>query len=1494
MQVRRKNLFLTIRTEGSILPADLLQRIERGNRELKGLAPEDYHLPGNEKINETVSRSWTRLLGAWAAFKSTIEKASAGDPNTSATRERWLLPLFQEFGYGRLLAAKAVEIEGKPYPISHRWQHAPIHLVGSGVDLDSRTAGVAGAAKISPHSLVQEYLNRSEESLWGFASNGLRLRILRDNVSLTRQAFVEFDLQAMMNGEVYSDFVLLWLLCHESRVEAARPEECWLERWSRTAQEQGTRALEQLRKGVEEAIKVLGSGFLKLRKNQTLKDKLQSRQLLAQDYYRQLLRFVYRLLFLFVAEDRELLLDPKADEVAHTRYKRFYSAARLRKLAERRVGTRHSDLFVALRLVMQKLGSDAGCAELGLPALGSFLFSSKAMPDIEACELMNADLLAAIRALTFITDRHGRRLVDYKNLRSDELGGVYEALLELHPYFDTEAGSFELQTASGNERKTTGSYYTPKELVQCLLDSALDPVLDEAAKQPDPQAAILNLKICDPACGSGHFLIAAAHRIAKRLAAIRTGDEEPAPDALTSALRQVIGSCIYGVDINPMAIELCKFGLWMEALEPGKPLAFLEQHIQVGNSLLGTTPALLEKGIPDDAFKPIEGDNKAICAKFKKLNKEERLGFQRLFKETVEPWDRLDEMATEIAKIESLPADDIMGVRRKETDHDAYIHSSNQQLTKFLADAWCAAFVWKKTEAFAYPITEDVFRKIERNPDAAEQWMRDEIIRLAKQYQFFHWHLAFLNVFRKPEDKAEAKNQQAGWNGGFNVVLGNPPWERIKLQEKEWFAQRRPDIANAQNAAARGRMIEALADQDPATLDAFREGRRKAEGESHFVRSSNRYPLCGRGDINTYAIFAETNRTILGATGRVGCIVPSGIATDDTTKYFFQDLVNSQTLVSLHSFENEEFIFPEIHHATKFCLLTLSGSAKHIESADFVFFARKREDLLDNEKHFSLTPEEITLLNPNTQTCPIFRSKRDALLTKSIYLRIPILLKETQPEENPWKIKFTTLFHMANDSSLFRTREQLEQEGWIRIGNTFHRNGDDYLPLYEGKMFWHFDHRFGTYDGQTQAQANQGKLPELDEIQHANPNLLSLPRYWIKKATVQTVKSARNLGQYYIAFRDVTSAVVLRTCIFTVLPGVAVGHKAPLVIIGQDSPLAWGGFLGCVNSLVLDYVARQGVSGSSLSYFILKQLPILPPSEYSGVCPWEKYSLLQDWIMPRILELTYTARDLKAFAEDCGYDGEPFRWDDERRFLLRCELDAAYFHLYGIEREDVDYILETFPIVKRKDEQARGEYRTKRIILEIYDAMRRAIESGEPYQTRLNPPPADLSVAHPPQVRVEEIILPQGERVAFDNDVIYLTLVIFTLLHESGGSIDTQRLMDVCRLLAQPDKLEKNGAILAGSLAHEWRQRYCDKLDPELFLPVLDNLIRQAQIKLVPQGRGSKTVFVGHPEFRIDADVRFDVLFALKVSDALPETSLAEMPEVARSTELEKRYSSTG
>jgi N-6 DNA Methylase len=1332
--------FTTIRTEGALLPADLLQRVLDGDLDLGGVTPESYHLSG-EKLNEAINRSWNRLQGAWAAFREAAARLPAGDPATTVTRERWLLPLCQELGYGRLLAAKALEIEGKSYPISHGWEAVPLHLVGARTKLDERTPGVAGAARSSPHSLVQELLNRDASRLWGFVSNGLRWRVLRDNASLTRQAFVEFDLEAMFAGEVYADFAVFWLVCHQSRVEAERPEACWLEQWSHAAQERGTRALETLRKGVEDAISALGSGFLAHRANGALRDKLRAGNLSGQDYYRQLLRLVYRLIFLFVAEDRDLLLLPAADPAAHARYTQFYSTTRLRGLAERLRGSRHADLYVALRLIIARLGQ-GGSPELGLPELGSFLFSAEAVSDLAGCELANADLLEAVRALAFTVEGRVRRAVDYKNLGPEELGSVYESLLELHPELNADAATFALGSAGGNERKTTGSHYSPTGLINCLLDSALDPVIEhalEGKKTPEEASrALLALKVCDPACGSGHFLIGAAYRIAKRLAAIRTGEAEPSPEALRTALREVIGHCLYGVDLNPMAVELCKVNLWLESLEPGKPLTFLDHHIQCGNSLIGATPALLARGIPDEAFTAIEGDDKKYCAEYKKRNKHERAGQLSFALDSERPaWDQLGNLSVGMARLEAAPDDTPEAVRAKQSEYEALVKSAGYEFGRLWADAWCAAFVWKKTREFAYPITESVFRDIERNPFSLAPWMRDEIRRLASQYSFFHWHLAFPEVFRLPPGRPD-EDDRKGWEGGFDCVLGNPPWEALQVEEQAYFAARDPEISQMVGKR-RKTAIQELVHTNPALLQDFREYTRTLEAQNLHYRMSGCFPLTSIGKMNTYALFAELAHTLLAPSSRSGIVVPTGIATDDTTKEFFGRLVSDQRLAELVGFENEAFIFPAVHHATKFCALIVTGLDSKVLKPSFVFFCRYFSDVRSPIRRFELSREDFGLLNPNTLTCPTFRTQADAELARKVYARVGVLVNE-RTKTNRWHIRFQQgLFNMSSDSALFKTSPA--------VGS---------LPLYEAKLIYHFDHRYSTYQGATQAQLNAAILPQPNIGQKVDPSYSVTPRYWVDVDQVEHQLNGWNRN-WLLAFRDITGSGLERTAEFAILPRVGVGHTAPLILF--EEPLQVNlitALLANLNSLVFDYSSRQKVGGLHLSFSILKQLPTLAPTSYG--------SPENSWIVPRVLELTYTAWNIKGFADDLWRESNqamrdliqrqsgtntattgghtwdprawaeiapdacplpPFKWDEDRRSVLRAEIDAYYARLYGLTRDELRYILdpkdvygpdfpgETFRVLKEKEERRYGEYRTRRLVLEAWDSLEAGGEKQE-------------------------------------------------------------------------------------------------------------------------------------------------------------------------------------
>jgi hypothetical protein len=1271
--------FASLKIVGGLLSSDLLARGFSGDSQIPGTSPESYGLEKGESVRRQASRSWPYLLETWQDEKK--------------RDNRFIRILLRELGFPQQMP-----------------EHIAFRSVGWDVSLDHRTLNREARA---PQSVMQETLNRDDTRLWGLLCNGTTLRLVRDSATLVGAAYVEFDLRAIFDGELFSDFVLLYLSCHESRFAVqgeSGPASCYLEQWRKASADQGERVLDQLRKGVETAISVLGTGFISHPDNPQLRLRLEKNELRLEDLNRALLRLVYRMLFWFVAEDRDALLEPIRNDTpgeiqalvreARERYADYFSAARLRRLARRHRGTRHTDLYEAVGLVFDALGSEGGVPELAILGIGGIFESTRADgtalaldEPLAGARLSDEALLGAIRALSLFTSRHagGLRRVDFGNLGAEELGSIYESLLELTPHYDPDNRSYTLTVFAGHERKESGTYYTPTSLVECLLDSALDPLLDEATARgtcEEKVAALLELTVCDPACGSGTFLVAAARRIAKLIAACESGEPEPPEPEIRKALRRVVGRCIYGVDINPMSVELAKISLWMEALEPGKPLSYLDQNIRVGNSLLGVTPALLANGIPDAAFTPIEGDDRKVCTALKKQNANERdFGVRTLDNLTgiVVTNATIAKQANAITHTLPKNLEDLHIQQQREAERLAA--TAERRIQKLLADAWCTAFVQPKTlETRASAITHAVLERFSADEDGTLDLAEAErlVASLTRQYRFFHWHVEFPHIFRVGGGSPE------GWTGGFSCVIGNPPWERVKLQEQEFFASKNPDIANAANKAARERLIKTLPDTDPVLYKEFQDELRKASGWSYFLRASGRFPLTGRGDVNTYAVFAETARTVIGPHGRSGLVLPTGIATDATTAPFFGDLVRNGKLVSFLDFENEAFLLSRaVHHSVRFCLLTVCGRATRVNLADFAFSTRYMRDL--PTRRFGMPPEEILLVNPNTGTTPVFRSRRDAEITISIYTRVPVLWRD-DPEENPWGLSFMAMLHMANDSGLFHTTGE-----------------GDVLPLYEAKMVHYFDHRLGTYNGQTEAQANVGTVPHLALEQQDDPDFVIQPRYWVDRAEVNKRLARRDWDKgWLLGWRDICRSTDQRTVISTVIPQVAVGDKFLLAFTGKGAHLLQAN----LSSFVLDFNARQKFAGTSLKYYLIKQLPVLPPTAY-GV--WA------DLIRDRVLELTYTAWDMEPFARDLGDDGPPFRWDSERRFVLRAELDAAFFHLYGIDRDDVDYIMETFPIVKRKDEKEHGTYRTKDKILEIYDAMTDAKYTGIEYQSPLTP-----------------------------------------------------------------------------------------------------------------------------------------------------------------------------
>jgi hypothetical protein len=1094
------------------------------------------------------------------------------------------------------------------------------------------------------------------------------------------------------------------------------------------------KAPNNLQEQVRQAIETLGNGFM----DRDLRQLLQNNQGLCHRYLGEILRIIYRILFLLFADQRGMLPG------LGIRSSSYYPIGALCTRAAERVGEDDdaTNLWALLQVTFRAVRD--GAPDVGLFGYDGMLFedADSSAPGEESLlrgrAISNRHLLEAIRALTLMRRDEVLERISFGEIGVEELGSTYESLLDFAPRVavrpetldgrNIPAGAFFLDSR-GSERRTTGAYYTHPSLVEQLIRTVLLnvacerlaaaglPVITEsrvgepasgllqeyAALSADQRAAgeraLLSLRVCDPAAGSGYFLIKADNALGEELARIRTGSQHPSESQVQAAKRDVLARCLYAVDTNPMAVELCKASLWINACVRDRPLGFLDHHIKCGNALLGTTGDLLAAGISDETSHPVTANDPGAENTARHPNRDEEAKdeegssqtglFQVTVIETLEDlarWRRLAQLAEEQPKT----------AREAYAD---YTTSADFRRKKLEADLWTTTYFWPIGRGENRAPTHPRFRSLPR--EVAEVLPPEAVAKveaLAERYHFFHWRLEFPEVFepnRLTEDDPEASCQppetQTRNHGGFDVILGNPPWERLKLQEREFFASRDPGISRAPTAAERHRLIEQLGHTSPALAAEYADALWVSKSMSNFVRNSGRYPLTGRGDVNTYAVFVELTLSILHPKGRAGLVVPSGIATDYTYRRLFAELMNRGCLASLWDFENREGLFSATHRSYKYSLLVLTGPAA--ASADFAFFLRSVRDLADPGRHIALTKDDLALFNPNTLTCPVFRGQRDYDLTRRMYRACPVLV-DTAQGRNHWRVSFLRMFDMTNDSDHFRTRAELEARGLqLTPDMQFVEKGHVYWPLLEGRMIRHFDHRAASVGVAPGNAFRSGVTVHTTLAQHQDPDFRPRPRYWVERSRVHRATPAEYGRQWLIGFKDITSSTNERTMICAVMPFTAVGNKIPVIFTNEDAPKACC-LVANLNSLVLDYAARQKTGGITLNFYILEQLPVIPPERYTP-------ELLAQ-IVPRVLELSYTNWDLQAFARDLGYEGPPYRWDTERRADLMAQLDAIYAHLYCLSADDLAYVLDTFPIVRRRENAALGSYRTKSGVLRYY------------------------------------------------------------------------------------------------------------------------------------------------------------------------------------------------
>ena len=1219
----------------------------------------------------------------------------------------------------------------------------------------------------APATQMLRYLRRVDDVTngklrWGILTNGARWRLYWQGALSVSEQFFEIDLAAILDLPAHNDG--LFTLSDEDRrhwlkvfmLVFARSAFLPDARDKRTFHQ---RVIEEGRVYQERVAKNL-SGLVF---DQVFPDLVRA---IADDQPKASLPKVreaalvllYRLLFILYAEDRDLL------PVRDSRYDDYG----LRKKVRHDVGRRsdEGDIFsVSAAAYWSAIDDlcraiDQGDASIGLPPYNGGLFDRERTPLLSDTRLGDAVMARVIDALSFERRPEGRRYINYRDLGVQQLGSIYERLLEQDVVRD--AGAIVVRP-NALARKDSGSYYTPDDLVGLIIRETIDPLVrqrmdafaEQAAeletsrlpedrrlgrlKQLDPAEKLLDLKVCDPAMGSGHFLVNLVDYFADRVIAAmaeaestqegyisplteridvirnrimgnaeeRNWSVDPAQlDDRHIVRRMVLKRCVYGVDKNPMAVELAKVSLWLHTFTAGAPLSFLDHHLRCGDSLFGSW---VKQGI---AKAHIYGSPLMLVEPIKRalLSASKMQIVEGLTDVEISEAHRSADVFADVEDM-TAPLDALL----------CFIHALDWIATKDKAQAMAIiAFfdgefgdpvdIIMGKHKLARPRAKDAHENMKGRMTAAEKFdhfasIFDRARGLADDEGFLNWQVTFPGVWSDWEDD--------GLTGGFDAVIGNPPWDRMKLQQVEWFAARRPEIAHATRAADRKRMIDDLEKAEDPLASDFAHASEQVAAAIRMVRKGGDYPLLSGGDVNLYSLFVERAMTLVKPDGMVGLLVPSGIASDKTAARFFKGVSTQGRLRALYDFENKKIFFPDVHASFKFCIF-VTGPTPTDDPAQCAFFLQDVSELDDPERCFPLTPADFARVNPNTGTAPIFRTRRDADLTTAIYDRLPVLVDRSSGQEvKAWPVKYTRMFDMTNDSGLFRTREELdEKEGAYPVaGNRFGSPAGEWVPLYEGKMVQAFDHRAASIVVNPKNRHRPAQPMPATEEQHQDPAWLPDPQFWVLSSEC----GWREDPGWVLGFKDVTAATNVRSMIATIIPGAGAGNTLPIVSIEKGTASDVALLLANYNAISFDFVARQKIQGQHLNWFIIEQLPVVSPDRYETAHFGSKTA--GDILREIVLELTYTAHDMAPFAHEMGHVDKkgavlrPFPWDEERRLRLRAKLDAVYFHLYGVTaREDVRHVYATFPIVKRQEREAYGSYLSRDLCL----AWMNALAAGNP------------------------------------------------------------------------------------------------------------------------------------------------------------------------------------
>jgi len=1257
--------------------------------------------PDMKKVDETLAVSFDLLRERWEEIRSQLLE----DKFDNATlRKRWIIPFLEMFDFKPVFVPSNTKSKSDlEYHISYKgWdsEYAPfIHMVHSVQDFDHKDINSRTHKNKSPQDCLQQFLNTSPHQ-WAILINGKKIRVLRDFYHSITKGFLEFDLEGIFETRDTEQFRVLYRILHRSRFEnqyqgtqeieyddEGNPIEiednCLLEKFHKKSRDTGVKVGNKLRDQVIEAIEKLGNGFAEDHNPEEFQNGK------VKEFYNEILNIIYRLLFLMFAEQKGWL------PVRNNIYAHTYSINALREKAN--LGNysqdEEKDLWEGLRITF-RLIADGYLFQNGdkINAFGGQLFSDRKIKTLIQLSLKNKYLLDAIYGLSYFKLDKLVNRINYANLAIDELGSVYESLLDYEPKIALDScqlgnrhinkGEFYLD-GRGSDRKTTGSYYTDSRLVAQLIESALIPVIDKAIASKtipaEKAAALLDLKIADIACGSGAFLCAALEKMGERLALIRMGDEErPTDEQLRESKRDVLLKCIYGVDLNPMAIELAKFSLWITASLPDMPLSFLDHKLKCGNSLIGATPALIKKGIPEEAYKPTGSDNPEICAKLKKKVKKQLETLSMVNEPTAQYTMHLgkadgNELLRLREKLNSRKQEFSADVEEAEEEY-RHLEKTERQFKEWLmADVWTATFFIEKTshDLDKYP-TNATLENLRENQPVSEELIK-KIMQLAKENHFFHFHLEFPEIFE---------------NGGFNCLLGNPPWEQVQLEEEEWFSGKDNDIADTKNAAKRTQKIEKLVETNLDLYKSYKIALDVSNKTANYIKLSGTYKFSTFGWLNTYLVFTERADQILSTRGYCGIIIPSGILSDKNSMPLFHYLLRNGKIAEAIDYINTKGIFPSIDGRTKFCTFTFTGLLDKFYNTKMSFYNNEINLLKIANRQIMVNFDSLNKISPNTKNCLTVSSDDEYQLIYKIYKNSKIICKDD--EENEFVSK--QMFNISDKADQFVIlNEDIKNQ---IINNKIVTDGEArFYGVYESKFIHQFDHRFSTFKDSNSEDIASGNSAYVTENNKSIRIYSIYCRYYISKELTERFYNKHDYSfDAVIATRMISSPTNERTLIGSFVPKLAFSNSANLILGKDKDSLVI--LLANINSFACDFVCRRRMGGINLNLWNLNQLPIIDQSSISNKT--------KEKIIENTVRLSNTSDDLKDFFNDYSIIREA-GWNKNQRFQLQCELDAIFFQLYLLNKDDIEIILETFPSIKKKDEEKYMSFRTKETILQLYD-----------------------------------------------------------------------------------------------------------------------------------------------------------------------------------------------